>query len=547
MIHQNRSSRRGSFVRLLAGVWVLMCVPLAGAAADTPATRGAGFDESAARTLFAFDDVSIPFSQNLRLEMRTPTKHPANPIVNRGKPGEPDSWAVQFYGSVIKVHGKYRMWYCAAGEERLENTVKRSAPWMVAYAESDDGVKWTKPHLGLVEYRGNRNNNLCDMNIPPLGVLNLKVLHEPEDPNPQRRYKMTAHVWWPRGDTRHGTLAVFASPDGLTWKSLTEVKPVDAELTEKDMLLPMVHFEPCGGLYKWDGIYYATGQNAVGARRPFHARISRSYASGDFVNWTQSSAVIFVRTAQHQLLGAGRGREGEQTHEGISVWNRGNVLLGVSGLWHGGKEWPDVTIDLGFVISNDGLHFREPAHDWAFIKRGQDKEWDQGGLIQGQGFEQVGDETFIYYGAWDPRHWEDAPRRGGVGIATVPRDRFADLVVETKTQGMGDYQAKDPVSEFITSSIPLRAGAASRFFVNADGPSDKATLTFELLAHDFKPLPGFSGKDAAVATKSGFHTPLTWSGQDAHASDQLPERVRVKATFGGAEKEKIRFSALYVQ
>ena len=41
--------------------------------------------------------------------------------------------------------------------------------------------------------------------------------------------------------------------------------------------------------------------------------------------------VSFVRELQHQVLGAGRSLEGEQTHEGISVWNRGNLLLGVVG------------------------------------------------------------------------------------------------------------------------------------------------------------------------------------------------------------------------
>ena len=45
------------------------------------------FDETKATTLFAFDQVSIPYSQNLRLEMRAPARHPANPVVTRGQPG----------------------------------------------------------------------------------------------------------------------------------------------------------------------------------------------------------------------------------------------------------------------------------------------------------------------------------------------------------------------------------------------------------------------------------------------------------------------------
>ena len=51
-------------------------------AADAPAY----FDETQGTTLFAFDEVSIPHSQNLRLEMRKPTRHPDNPVLARGKP-----------------------------------------------------------------------------------------------------------------------------------------------------------------------------------------------------------------------------------------------------------------------------------------------------------------------------------------------------------------------------------------------------------------------------------------------------------------------------
>ncbi len=193
-------------------------------------------------------------------------------------------------------------------------------------------------------------------------------------------------------------------PGRVAWKSLTGVKPdKKAFVRPEDVLLQDSHFEPAGGLYKWDGLYYISGQNAVSGARPYHGRVSRAYVSGDFVNWEKASNIQFVRTPQSDLLGPGRSREGEQNHEGISVWNRGNLLLGVYGKWHGAEEWPGVTIDLGFVISNDGVNFREPMHEWSLITIGKDGEWDQGGLIQGQGFENVGDQTYIYYGTWDPR------------------------------------------------------------------------------------------------------------------------------------------------
>jgi hypothetical protein len=499
------------------------------------------FDETKAATLFAFDSVSIPHTQNLRLEMRSPERHPANPVLPRGAPGTPDAQGVQFYGSIIREGGKFRMWYVAFDDD-TENNVA-SSRWRPAYAESSDGVHWTKPNLGLVEYHGSKDNNLIPID-PALGFVNLKVISDPDDSDPQRRYKMSAHVYF-RSKRRLGTLAPYASADGIHWKLLVDAKPNSAELREEDLVLPAVHFEPSGGLYKWDGMFYACGQNAMNAPQPYHGRVTRMYRSADFVHWSRTSSIGFVRLPQHTLLGSGRSLEGEQSHEGISVWNRRNMLLGVVGLWHGAKEWKDVTIDLGFVVSNDGINFREPAHEWTFLKRGQDGAWDQGGVIQGQGFENIGDQTFIYYGAWDPRHWQGSPPRGGVGIATLPRDRFGDLVVEEAGQGPGDYQISHVISEFITHAIPVKKGSSQRFHLNADGLGSEAALKIELLDDLEKHIPGYSGKDAAVMRVNGFQVPVVWNGESA--AKDLPERIKLRVVFEGAKRTNIRFSAIYFQ
>lgn len=490
------------------------------------------FDETKATTIFAFDTHSIPHTQNLRLEMQQPQRHAANPVVRRGAPGTPDALGVQFYGSVLREGGKFRMWYVAFDDDSANKVA--SARWRPAYAESTDGVTWTKPNLGLVEFRGSRDNNLI-LTDPALGFVNLKVLRDDDDdPDPQRRYKMTAHVYF-RSQRRLGTLAPFASADGLRWKLLAAAATKNAEQTKDALVLPPVHFEPSGGLYKWDGFFYACGQNALNAPQPYQGRVTRMFRSRDFVDWSATSSIGFIRTPQHRSLGPGRSLEGEQTHEGISVWNRRNVLLGLVGQWHGAKEWTDIRIDLGFVVSNDGVNFREPAHEWAFLWRGGDGAWDEGGLLQGQGFENVGEQTFVYYGAWDPRDRAPDSPRGGVGIAVLPRDRFGALVVETAGEGPGDYQLPRVTSEFVTGDIAV--DKAARFFLNADGLGTDAALKIELLDHLERPL-GVS----ATMRESGFQTPIAWSG-----TRELPERIRVRVVFEGAKRTGIRFHAIYLQ
>jgi len=505
------------------------------------------FDETKVTTLFAFDQVAIPFTENLKIEMRQPEKLAANPVVQRGPKGSPDSWAVQFYGSVIKVDDEYRMWYAAAGDDRFKgNDGKGKYPWSVAYAVSKDGVNWTKPNLGLVEYNGNPDNNLVNFGDDRFGILNVKVLHEPEAA-PDQQYKMSGHIYYSKGDKgrQNGTLGLFFSSDGLNWKSATDATPVNFLLTDEDLVLPRTHHEPCGGLYKWNGLYYTSGQNAVVAARPYHGRVVRSFVSGDFVDWQPASAVGFVRPQQHTLLGPGKSRDGEQTHEGVSVWNRGNVLLGVGGIWHGATDWSGVTIDLSFVMSNDGVTFREPAHEWVFIKRGEDGEWDQGGLLQGQGFENVGDQTYVYYGAWDPRGWKDSPPRGGVGIVTVPRDRFGAYVVDESAFGDGEYQVPFPDASFLTAAIPLKGKSAQTFYMNVDGLSAEAALKVELLGPDLKAIPGFSGDAAALVRENGFQTPVSWNGVTKVPA--LPEHIHIRVTYQGKRQADIRFSALYVR
>ena len=494
-------------------------------------------DETQGQTIFAFDSVAIPFTRSLELKMQAPVKYSGNPVVARGPKGEPDHWGVQFYGSIIRENGKFRLWYAAFDGARGESKGPNSAWWRAAYAESTDGVNWTKPKLGLVEYKGNKDNNLLAVD-PVVGILNLKVLHEPQDADPFRRYKMITHVYWMKGKTRHGTLVPFTSADGLTWKSTIDFKPVDSEILERDLIIPNMHFEPAGGFYKWDGQYFASGQSPYDGTRPSHSRIARSIRSRDFVNWSPTANLNFMRPEQHTILPVGN--DGKQTHEGISVWHRGNVLIGLYGIWNGAKTWAGVTVDMGLVISNDGLAFREPTNDPAFIPRGEDGTWDQGGLMQGQGFENVGDKTYVYYGAADPRSWTAAdrpiPPRGGVGLVTLPRDRFGDLRVRDYGEG---------ASEFVTGDIAVSGKAARKFYFNADGLGADAVLKVELLTHDEQLLKGYSGKDAATVTQSGFQTPLIWNGKETVKG--LPERFRIKVSFDGAKKADIRFSALYVQ
>jgi hypothetical protein len=106
------------------------------------------------------------------------------------------------YLSVMEDGDRLRMWYGArsgAGE-----TDKH-----VCYAESDDGVVWWTPELGLAGFRGSTANNLLSVNS-----MEGAVFRDPTAPA-DSRYRATWQLL-PEG------LTLFTSPDGLRWTARGE-------------------------------------------------------------------------------------------------------------------------------------------------------------------------------------------------------------------------------------------------------------------------------------------------------------------------------------
>ena len=104
--------------------------------------------------------------------------------------------------------------------------------------------------------------------------------------------------------------------------------------------------------------------------------------------------------------------------------------------------------------------------------------------------------------------------------------------------------AKGGPSVFITAALHAKPDTGCRIYANADGLGPEAHLRVALLDEYERPIPGFSGENAAVVRTSGFQTPVLWAKQ--RRPGELPERFRIKVTFEGAQRDKIRLSALYI-
>ncbi len=256
--------------------------------------------------LFAFDDHWISLRGELDIRLEEPSLHENNPVLRRG---EPDALWAAFYGTVFYLDGKFRMWYSAVFDRQ---DMKRRINMRLAYAESDDGVHWIKPKLGLREFRGSSDNNLCALNRE---CYNCQVLYEPEEPRPERRFKMIYTGYHHRGLDKP-RLCVAYSPDGLRWVDHPKNPVVRTIFTET------------GGLYRWKGIYYANGQTLYPQQNGKRTMVS--FASANLDSWQEAGIMSFHRP--ESKLGIHRGR---QVHVGASIWHRRNVLLGLYGQWVG--------------------------------------------------------------------------------------------------------------------------------------------------------------------------------------------------------------------
>jgi hypothetical protein len=471
--------------------------------------------------LFAFDDFSLPFRRNLSMHLihgkmmihGEPGAEKTPIVLAKGPPGSHDE-GLQYYGTTIRVGDEFRMWYMGRWGKDPSLANLEGYDGRLCYAVSSDGINWEKPSLGLTEFNGSTDNNICEF-PPSVDYYAGAVLYEPDDPDPNRRFKLNFE------DHNLGNrMCVAYSPDGVRWTPSPN-NPVGPRLEQ-------------AGLIKWNGCYYVNGQ---GPGHPGKFRNLHTYASYDFEHWSEASVHSLKRSVLIEGPGTeDRTRTGEEVHLGAALHHRGNVILGIYGQWHGhpSSDRRYVTMDLGLTISHDAIHFHEPIPDFRFIPGREELDTTIGfgpALMQGQGMENVGDKTLYWYSTWRGD--------GQVRLATWERDRF------------GYVTPHDPHEEALVITCPLQpAGPGARVFLNISGLGDYAAVRVEVLDFEFRPVDGYAGADAALVRESGMRVPVLWHDAETLPATGLPLRLSVRIGPVGPDctrPEDIRLHALYVQ
>ncbi len=502
----------------LLAVALAAAVPAAAFEIDLAGQREAARSEA---VLFPFDNCSLPFRHGLQLELIPAQRDAANPILTPGGPNAPDSESMSYYGTVLQVGDELRLWYLGRGKPE-------HGPLRVCYAISKDGFRWEKPALGLVHYAGSTSNHLVDLDFGGR-VMSCNVLHEPDERDPARRFKIFCEVESERSKNQG---CVAFSPDGLRWQPSPR-NPVTHVRLENT------------GLVKRDGCYYVNGQNA-GLDRAFQKRVLLTLASYDFEHWTDAGALGFRRDDVPPRPVHLNYQVGPQVHLGAGLWDRGNVILGFYGQWNAplhSDDRRDLRMDIGLLVSSDGLHYYEPTPDFRIIES-REEGWrtvspagDPPRLAQGQGVVNIGDKSITYYSIWG------AGGNAGIRAAWWRRDRLGYFHA-TRAPIEGQTWVEEVKPHFISAPIRLPAGGA-RVFLNASHLSEHARLAVEILDERFRPLPGHTaGECEPFRDDSGFRLPVRWKGNDTVKSAQA---IRIRVNFDGLRLEDARVYAVYVE
>jgi len=368
------------------------------------------------RRLF-LDAMVVEQQQGLERAFHAARKYEGNPVIRRDRPWEGrNAYSGPYlYGTIMWDEGRLRMWYHVY-----------DGGYRNCYAESQDGINWTKPSLGLLDFQGSKDNNLIltvadepGENPPPEGVKkchNPSVIKRPWVSDPNKRYALFCY------DIQHHWTRVAFSPDGLRWVLTRETR-------EKGLYsggdVNNFFYDP----YKRR--YVATLK--AGTRRGRAADVA---VSADGLKWSK-----LVQAERAPVFGADDLDPDATQVYGMPAFPYQGLYIGLPWIYnsrwfkYGGytdKRMYEVeqdspcTMDVQFAWSWDLVNWTRPPAREQFIPRGAEGEFDSHMIYTARAPVQVDDQLYFYYGGWTGAH-NDSKTVANIGLAILRVDGFCSM------------------------------------------------------------------------------------------------------------------------
>lgn len=269
--------RYGAIRHRALAVLILSAIGLAASAQEAP------FEVGARRELFIDRTLIAELAGEARQVLHQPA--PQDVVLVHDAAWEGSGCG---YHSLFRDEDRYRLYYKAWHLGEQNGKVAPRSELYTCYAESADGVHWTKPALGLVEFAGSKDNNIVLASGPiagarvPVDAGHVAVFRDENPAAPaEARYKALLVAWSAPG------LVALKSADGLHWQAL-HPEPVITQGAFDSQNLAF-----------WDaarGQYRAYWRVFVQGRRDIVTA-----TSADFIHWTEPVALEYPGAAAEQL------------------------------------------------------------------------------------------------------------------------------------------------------------------------------------------------------------------------------------------------------
>ena len=488
-------------ILLISIAWMCLYVPTIrgqGAPPEPAVDLVAGRPSGPWRRLF-LDAMVVERRQGLERVFHSAEKHPGNPVLRKDRPweGTPTRSGPYLYGTVMWDGGRLRMWYHCYAQGYVN-----------CYAESTDGITWTKPSLGLIEYGGSTDNNLFlagseTVEAPDVfrgggRCHNPSVIKRPWEDDAEKRYALFCYAQ----EYRHARVAF--SPDGLRWTFVPET--ARKALFGSSDVLNFFH-DP------YRDRYVCTLKS--GNRRGRAAGVA---TSRDGLTWEKPVAgPVFVADDLDP--------DATQVY-GMPVFPYQGLYIGIPWIYnsrwfkYGGytdKRMYEVergspcTIDAQLAWSWDLVNWTRAPQRKPLIPRGRPGEFDSDMIYTARAPVQMGEKLYFYYGGFNEPH-NSTTYISHIGLATLRIDGFCSMRAGADEGWFITRRERFCVPR-VTINARVRAGGH---------------VVAEVLDRDDRVIPGFSRDECRRFTGDSIAHQLAWG------ADAFPEEHR------GPDK-KIRF------
>ncbi len=416
---------------------------------------------------FVMDKHLVDSTWNCFRRVHQPKKHPGNPLIP-GDKSTADGFRMPVQvGTVLYDQdlGRFRFWSSLMDSTRP----KFDGSKVQTYWESEDGIEWTAPELGIVEFEGSRANNVI-RGTEGYIYGSASVVEVPQRLRARGRYAMLyggVREDRPPGRTHGMENRIAWSEDGIHWEDQLE-NPVF--VGRNDTFGNMV-YNPERDVFMQ---YRRASVNAHELRR-------RAYTeSADLVTWTQPEVILdsdeldapmlydFTVERYHGMY-LGMLHPFYGTNAGYETGTR---------LYRDGIVKKHQQIDVELCWSRDGKAWERHPERPMFIENGPfsaETQYDWGLMYVCQGIIERGEELYIYYRGDGMLHFNTPGTIGNFCLATLRRDGFVSLGNLGHSEWPG-YMLTRPLScpgGELHFNVKSKAGGAVRVAVRSgDGEQD---------------------------------------------------------------------------